>query len=151
MVLSMDLARNTWSAAFAGVEAVGSEPITLRGSDLSLGRISAEWVLSEPGSPGNNFMLFDNLRLVASAGPLQPPAIRIERVRPGILRIQATGAAQRAYLLEATSDFLSWIRVSDALQPNSAGVLLFPEIEIAGSGWQFYRCREETTSGQGSP
>jgi len=73
LVISMDYARNRWSATLDGDVVASELPITTTGVPSNLGDIDAVWLLSNTFSPGDNAMVFDNYRITAE--PSEVPAI----------------------------------------------------------------------------
>ncbi len=59
--LFMDFSKKTWSASLGGVFFVKNKPLTTTTSDLDVGFIAVSWVPLIPATPGDNFMIFDNL------------------------------------------------------------------------------------------
>ena len=66
---------NTWTATVGGVQVITSAPFTQRpvsGTNLAartFGSLSARWYITTVGFPGNNWMLFDDWTISASAEP----------------------------------------------------------------------------------
>ena len=64
---------NTWTATVGGVQVVSSETFTRRPTTgtspaaRTFGSVSARWFISLVGYPGNNWMLFDDWSITASA------------------------------------------------------------------------------------
>ena len=75
LVITMDFARNRWSATLRGASLVSELPITTTGSALNLGDIDAGWQLFEPFFPGNNGMVFDEY--VITSEPSETPFIEL--------------------------------------------------------------------------
>jgi hypothetical protein len=73
LVVTMDFARNRWSATLDGKVLASELPITTTGAALNLGDVDAVWLLTNPFFGGNNAMVFDEYRLTAE--PSQVPAI----------------------------------------------------------------------------
>lgn len=59
----MSFAQNVWSASLDGVQVVSSQPMGNLGTPLDFGSARAVWLVRDPASPGNNFMVFDDYRL----------------------------------------------------------------------------------------
>ncbi len=76
--VTMDFARNRWSATLDGEPLVTELPITTTGLDLTLGDLDAVWVPYDSFWAGDNFMLFDDYALFACASDTpkieRPPA-----------------------------------------------------------------------------
>src|SRR4030095_5413914 len=80
-----DFTPNQWSATRTGEMIVTNQPITTVGAPLNFGDVDAVWAIREPGKAGDNFMVFDNYKLVAgSATPNPPPHLdALGQLRPG--------------------------------------------------------------------
>jgi hypothetical protein len=71
--VTMDFARNTWSATLDDIVLVQGQPVSATNNvALNLGDIDATW-LQMGGTYGNNYMLFDNYYVAAQ--PSQAPRI----------------------------------------------------------------------------
>lgn len=98
--VTMDFARNRWSASLDDQPLVEESPITTTGAALTLGDLDAVWL---PGAAaGDNFMVFDNYLVTAegSAVPniLLPP--QSQAVTAGarvVLGVVASGGAPLSY------------------------------------------------------
>jgi len=74
LVVTLDFARNRWSATFNGGPVVDEVPISATNSVArNLGDIDAVWVPRNAFAPGDNALVFDNYRI--SAEPSELPAI----------------------------------------------------------------------------
>jgi hypothetical protein len=71
--ITMDFARNRWSAWQNGVALAAEQPITTVGTALTLGDIAADEVFSNPTGVSFDGMLFDDYAVTAGPEPL--PAI----------------------------------------------------------------------------
>lgn len=100
----MDFEANLWSSLLDGTMLTTNLPITRLNSPLTFGDVDAVWAIRTPGKPGDNYMVFDNYRVVAESGTPQAPS-RLEPLgllRPGEFLVRAHGTAQKQYVLEAT-------------------------------------------------
>lgn len=108
--VTMDFARNRWSASLDGQSLVNELPITTTGAALTLGDIDALWL---PGAvAGNNFMVFDNYRITAEASAV--PAILLppqtQTVTAGarvVLGVVASGGAPLSYQWRFNGEILA--------------------------------------------
>jgi hypothetical protein len=145
LVVTMNFAANRWSAElrsdFASVLLVNAAPLTTRQRTLDLGDIDAAWVLRDQGDEfGNNFLLFDNFKVVADTAV--PLASRVEPVQflgDGSFLLQLFGEPGRAYAIDVSSDLLQWT----ALTTNTPtdGRFVFLDAEAADYPVSFYRGR----------
>ena len=60
--ITMNFARNLWSATLNHLGVVNNQPITTRNSPLDLGDVDAVWLIRTPGAP-DNYMLLTIIRL----------------------------------------------------------------------------------------
>jgi hypothetical protein len=70
--ITMDVEANQWSARLGGVTLAANQPITTTGKSLNLADIDAAWRIYNPGSAGNNFMVFDQYRVDLEARSVGP-------------------------------------------------------------------------------
>lgn len=74
LVVTMDFARNRWSATLNGELLVSELAMTTSGAKtLDLGEIDAVWLPTNSFFPGNNAMVFDDYRITAE--PIERPTI----------------------------------------------------------------------------
>ena len=134
--LSMDFASNRWSATFNGQSAATNQPITTTGAALNLGDIDAAWAIYDPAAPGNNFMVFDNYQISASAPPPQVDMLGLVNGAPALRVLGVDGAR---YALEASTDQKNWL----ALQTNTIAGGKFDYVDDTATGVpsRFYRAR----------
>jgi hypothetical protein len=139
--LEMDFGSNRWSAALEGLAIVANQPMTTRGATLDLGDVDAAWVIGGEVF-GDNYMLFDDYRIVAEARPAPAPRLESLGYLPGAgFALRLTGTAGRAYALEATTDYAAWT----SLKTNLTGADGISDYLDSGAGaWphRFYRARE---------
>lgn len=78
----MDFSNNLWSVFLAGplgdITLFENESMNAGGKLLSLGRVDAVWRIALPGSPGDNFMSFDNWKFQA-LGDSKPNLVMDQR------------------------------------------------------------------------
>lgn len=140
--ISMDFARNRWSAALDGEPLVTEQPLTTTGLALTLGDLDAVWAPYDAFWAGDNFMVFDDYALFACASDTP----RIERApahtsvtagTSAILSAVVSGGEPLTYqwqfngvdLPGATNAILSLERVS----PGQAGTYTLTVANTAGS------------------
>ena len=63
----MDFERKRWSATLDEVVLAADQPLGSPGQTTDLGDIDATWMITTPGSPGDNYLLFDDFRVVWDA------------------------------------------------------------------------------------
>ncbi|HUL51365.1 MAG TPA: hypothetical protein VLU94_02145 [Candidatus Nitrosotalea sp.] len=139
--VTMNFASNRWSASLNGTIIANARPMTTKGAMLNLGDIDAVWINQTPGSPGDNFMVFDNYRVTAEKA-LPLPAQLAPVAGPGggafVLRLQ--GEPGRSYALDASADLAAWT----ALKTNVVGIdgmVDFADTSAGAWAHRFYRGR----------
>ena len=73
--ITMNFARNLWSATLDEIPIVLGQPITTAASELSLGYIAARWVPRPDQSVGDDFMVFDDYEIAAEPDPASPSTV----------------------------------------------------------------------------
>ncbi|MCS1408494.1 MAG: hypothetical protein M2R45_01669 [Verrucomicrobia subdivision 3 bacterium] len=107
--ISMNFHRNIWCAALNGTVIANALPITTKNAELTLSTIDAVWNIFKPGSPGDNYMLFDNYSITRASVPSIPPRVGTQGILPGgkfVLRV--FGEPNTEYQVETSSDFKTW-------------------------------------------
>jgi hypothetical protein len=112
---------------------------------LNLGDVDAVWAIRSAGFPGDNYMLFDNYRIVArSASPdPQPFPISLEvtaKVPGGPFVLKLTGEPSRSYAIDATADWLYWAPIKTNAA-SSDGTFDFVDNDAKTTPQRFYRAR----------
>ena len=69
MFVLMNFELNLWAASLNGVTLFSGPVINAQGSALNLGDIDVGWRIATPGSPGNNYLIFDNYRIAVVEAP----------------------------------------------------------------------------------
>jgi hypothetical protein len=143
--INMDFMRNSWEATLNNAPLISPQPITTIGAALNLGDIDAVWAIRTPGAPGNNYMVFDDYRIMAKPDlPMPAPAPRLAAIghlsqRQFVLRLN--GEPNRSYAIEASTNLIAW----SALKTNitaSDGTFDFLDTMAAASPRRFYRARQ---------
>lgn len=119
--LSLNFQRNVWAASINGHEVFQGLPITTKNSALNLGDVDAVWLIRTPGQAGDNFMIFDDYRLVAVPLEELPPALEpIGFVQPGgAFVVRVAGEPGVTYQLQVL-DAGEW-------QPVAQGIAQSPD------------------------
>lgn len=138
--VTMNFARNLWSASLNDVVIVNSKPITTTGAALNLGDIDAVWAIRRPGSPGDNFMLFDNYTITGAPGDSIPPRLEQQRLEDGQFILWVFGEPGSNYAIEASTNLTDWQTIQVITAP-SGGVFEVRDPAAADHGHRFYRAR----------
>ena len=136
LTVKMDFSRNRWSATFDGALLATNQPITTTGLPLNLGDIDAGWAVFDSEAPGNNYMLFDNYQITASA---PPPQLKLLGFVGGAPVLRLTGSPDLGFAIEGSTNLTGWT----ALKTNIAtgGSFDYLDAGAAGLPRRFYRAR----------
>lgn len=137
----IDFPGNQWSATLGGVVISEKQPVTTTGLVRDLGDVDAVWAIRTAGRAGDNFMVFDNYRIVAEGQASRPPP-RLQPlgwVRPGEFQIRLTGTPGVKYVIQGGEDLRNW----SPLKTNAAAADgTFDYLDRGGGGRRFYRAAE---------
>ncbi len=140
LTIDLDFARNLWTAAIGNLVVVNAKPITTKGAKLDLNEIDAVWSLRKSGFPGDNFMIFDDYRIVATPLLDIPPTVEpVGLLQNGAFIVRILGEPGVSYSVESTSDFQNWALVGTGVAPSPSGVLEFQDLATQGLSAKFYR------------
>lgn len=133
----MDFSTNRWSASLGGIGLTTNLPITTASAPLDFGDVDAVWAIRTPGSPGDNFMVFDNYRVEAETAETVRPSVEALGLLPNKdFVVRCRGATGVAYILQGSEDLKSWT----PLKTNSIPVDgYFDHADKAGVSRRFYR------------
>ena len=135
----MNLAHNLWNASLNGYILAHSKPITTIGTPLNLGDIDAVWVIRTPGSPGDNYMIFDNYTILAAEGPSIPPRIvPVGVLANGAFHLRVYGERNLNYVIESSGDLTRWDPIKVITAP-SGGVFDFQDPDAIRLDHRYYR------------
>jgi hypothetical protein len=141
LVVWIDLNRNLWSANINDIRIVTNQPVTAQQAALTLGDIDAVWVVRTPGSPGDNYMLFDDYRIDATPLDAIPPLVEWQGFGPdkryASLRIH--GEPGVIVELQASEDLQSWATIAAAVVPADGSPVNFRDPDADPAGVRFYR------------
>jgi hypothetical protein len=118
----LNFQRNLWTAKLNGQVAINALPITTRNAARTLGDVDAVWLIREPGSPGNNYMIFDDYRLTATPLSEIPPTLDvIGMIQPsGAFAVRVFGEPGVNYQLEVL-DGEQWFAVATGTAQSPDG------------------------------
>lgn len=116
--VTMNFERNLLSATLNGLVIANGLPITATDAELTLGDIDAVWVLIDPENPGDNFMLFDDYRVIASSIGSIPSIVEVIPNREEeTFSLLVFGEPDRVYTLEESSNLNDWTPLSSIAAP----------------------------------
>jgi hypothetical protein len=137
----MNFGRNNWIARLNGAVIVDSQPLTLGSSALNLGDVDAVWALGESGSPGDNYLLFDDYTVSVEPGRTIPPSIEILGINAqGEFEVYLHGERGLTYAIDVSSDLKEWVTLDEYTLDE--GLLYFVDTTSPGFDFSFYRARE---------
>ena len=142
LTLTMDFGRNQWSATLEQTPLVTNLPIATTSAELTLGDVDAVWVLGDPAMAGDNYMVFDNYRvLVTELPPPAPPSLKPGSYLPtaGFV-LQAIAQPSQTLVLEFSNNLKLWtpLRTNTV---DASGRLDLWDATAAGQPLRFYRTR----------
>ena len=141
LTVTMDLAKNLWSAAINGAVIVNAQKITTTGHSLSLGDIDAVWVVRNPEHPGDNFMVFDDYRVEITPLTAIPPQLEFVGWAPfgSAFQVKVWGEPGVTYSLEATTDFQTWTPVAQGTASGTESSVVLRDTDARNHPRRFYR------------
>jgi hypothetical protein len=143
--ISMDFARNLWTARVNGALIVNALPLTTKNAKLDLGDVDAVWAINTPGHPGDNYMIFDDYKIIAQSSPEIPPSVSPAGfLLDGSFSIRVLGEPGITYAVDATSDFVQWSEVGRGAAQAPGGAVVIVDHAAAAQGARFYRARSIT-------
>ena len=120
LTLWTDVKRNLWSAYLNDFVIVNSQPITTKGTAISVGDIDAVWFLHDAAHPGDNYMVFDNYTISVEDVTSIPALIEnFGKDAQGFFGFTVQGEAGLKYSVEVTSDFIRWFSLGTFPAPAS--------------------------------
>ena len=146
--LVIDFIKNEWSG-FLDDEIV-FDKIRFHGGDkaLDLGNLSVDWLITNLEEPGDNWMSFDDINIIAEFGPysvLKVPFINVS-VNSALKQIQLIWDSEpnHRYEVERSTDLLQW----DSGAPDSVFItgdepeqLIYSDSIGSQSSGEFYRLK----------
>lgn len=138
LVITLDLARNRWGARLDTDPLVTEQPITTQpGVTVAVGDFDAVWAIRTPGSPGDNYLAFDNYTVTAHSLN-QPPTLQtLARQPDGSALVRLTGEPGRTYVVETTANLKDWAPIKTNTPPD--GVFEFLDSGAIHQTARFYR------------
>lgn len=117
----LNFQRNLWTAKLNGQVVINALPITTKNAARTLGDVDAVWLIREPGKPGDNFMIFDDYRIVATPLEEIPPTLEV------IGLIQPSGAFAVRVLGEPGVKYQLEVMDGDQWTPVASGTAQSPD------------------------
>lgn len=119
LVIEMDFKKNLWSAIFNQDTIVSRQPISPAGRNLNFSDMDAVWMIRNPGTPGDNYLVFDNFQILAlSRSPasivIEPRLQVLSGIAQGQFSMRVIGETNQTYMVESSSDLVHWAPVKTA-------------------------------------
>jgi hypothetical protein len=142
LIVTMNFARNLWSASLNDVVVVHAQQITTAGAALNLGDIAAVWSFGDPRNPGDNFMIFDEYIITTEALESIPPRLEaLGFTAEGAYQARIFAEPGSACVIEASSDLRQWNPLLTFTAPAN-GSLDFQDPASSQFQHRFYRVRQ---------
>ncbi len=142
LVVTMNLAQNAWTASMGGVPIVASQPVTTTGQSRSVADVDAVWVVRTAGSPGDNYLVFDDYSIIAEEPASQTLGLSLLTLANGSLSFRIEGQQAVRYAIDVSTNLAAggWT----ALLTNSSenGALDFADPAPTQMPRRFYRARQ---------
>lgn len=108
--VTLDFESNTWTARLNDKVITANQALFEDQVTPSLGDVSAMWVVNDTANPGDNFMVFDNYKVVKVTESKSPPpvTVNIERSSAGELLLRARAEEASAWVIEGSDDLSQW-------------------------------------------
>lgn len=140
LVVRMNFASNRWSARLNGTPLATNQPITTTGALLDLGDVDAVWFIDDPIAPGDNFMVFDDLRITAESLRVPPAQMQfLGRTSEGWALLRVFGQSGSRWVVNATTNLVNWIPLKTNI--ISGAYFDFVDTTAAGLPRRYYRAR----------
>ncbi|MEM7385644.1 MAG: hypothetical protein AAF514_11930 [Verrucomicrobiota bacterium] len=110
LFIRINFTTGRWSAELNNLPIFRDAPLDLTGKERTLGSLAAEWEITSPDSPGNNWLLFDEWKVVADTPNFKP------RVTFSVDRLQFEWESEAGYIydVESSPDLATWASILDA-------------------------------------
>jgi hypothetical protein len=140
--LWLDVKRNLWSAHLNDIIIASSQPITTKGTAITIGDIDAVWVLHDTSHPGDNYMMFDDYT-ITSEDITSIPAILENpgKTTDGLYQFTVIGEAGVSYSVDVSSNLQEWVSLGTFLAPKG-GAFTFQDPTSKDFAHGFYRVQE---------
>ena len=136
LTMDFDFPNNRWSATFGGKLLATNQPITTVGAPLNVGDIDAGWVVYNPDTPGDNFMVFDDYLVTAT---LAPPRLTVLGSVGGSPALRLTGQPDTTFVIESSTNLSDWMPLKT--NKTTGGSFDYVDDGAAGFPSRFYRGR----------
>ncbi len=113
LTVEIDPQNNQWQADLDGIPIFETIAFTSQSanSPAPVGKIAAEWRISDPSDPGDNWLLFDDWRVTGTLetpGPPVPDLTTIQKLADGSIELRWNAVPQGQYRVYTSEDGLDW-------------------------------------------
>jgi len=143
LLVTMNLGQNAWTATMGGVPIVGSQPVTTVGASRTIAEVDAIWAVRTGGSPGNNYLVFDNYSIIAEEPTVTTPTLNLLSFSTASnisFRLQGQQAVR--YAIESSTNLANPTWFGIATNSSENGALDFNDPAPASMPLRFYRARQ---------
>lgn len=133
--LVLSFGRNRWSAWIDNTAVVWEQPITTaEPNGLELGSIDAVWAANAAGTWDDNYMLFDDYRILAVPPAAMPPQLEwMGFAADGRARLRIWGEPGVDYRIESSVDLERWMPRGQVRAGSPDGVAEFVDPEFTAT------------------
>lgn len=128
--ISMSFGRNRWSASLNGSSVAYELPLSTRLQRPALGSVDAVWAANPKGTWNDNYMLFDDYRIVAYPPNAVAPLMEFGGLDPqGRARLKVWGEPGVRYRIQSSNDLSVWTdrEVVVATSPDGLAAWIDPQ------------------------
>jgi hypothetical protein len=138
----MDFTRNSWTARFNDIVLANAQPISVtNATEMSIGDVDAVWFINNLAGVGNNYMVFDDYRVVSERLKAIPAFLEpLRRTSEGFFQFVVYGQPEVPYAVEYSTDFQSWNLHGE--YQDDEGTFVFEDHLTGTDRYRFYRVRE---------
>jgi hypothetical protein len=108
--ISMSFGRNRWSASLNGTSVAYELPLSTRIQRPSLGSVDVVWAANPKGTWNDNYMLFDDYRIVSYPPNAVAPLMELAGIDgQGKTLVKVWGEPAVRYRIQSSNDLRTWI------------------------------------------
>jgi len=143
LLVTINLAQNVWTASMGGVPIVASQPVTTTGASRTVAEVDAVWAVRTAGSPGDNYLVFDNYSVIAEDPVVTVPTLSLLTSSPGsTISFRVQGQQAVRYAIDGSTNLGNPVWSGIATNSSENGALDFTDPAPASQPLKFYRARQ---------
>jgi len=132
--ITMSFGRNRWSASLNGTQIVFEQPVSTAGKPLALGSIDAVWAANAAGTWDDNYLLFDDYRIIAYPPADVAPVLELAGLdASGQAQLRVWGEPGVAYLVQSSNDLATWTDRARVTATAPDGLASFADTQAAST------------------